>query len=408
VKEASVEPMEVASVEPVLEAPVEPVQEIKIEEPVPKKVKEPKQKKVKEPKPVKVEEPMDVEIEEPEPVRVAEPIRIEAPVEKPKKREAEAKPQVSAPKVKKPKEKSEVKKTEKKKPPPPDPELIKQSIKIEKSKLKSKNKSEAVSTMMSAETKAAGIPPKGTPRNYVLAKCGVMRFSQSRMYKKRGLYAMKNRKYPAKEANKSKTRIVEKEIKGDKNGEKRLVRASRMTKYYPTEDTPRKRFSNKKCFKDHKHKLRSSITPGTVLILLAGVHKGKRVVFLKQLASGLLLVTGPFYINGCPLRRINQIYVIGTKTKLDISGVKLPENLNDDYFKRMKFKKSKNAEGDIFDTKKESYSVTEERKKDQIEVDTQILTAIKNNPEKKLLTGYLGAMFSLKNHQYPNKMLLKK
>lgn len=209
----------------------------------------------------------------------------------------------------------------------------------------------------------------------------------------------------AKKAKKRAERNVVKQVGGEKNGGTRRVAVKRSPRFYPTEEKSWKLRKHVKPFSQHKRSLRASITPGTVLILLAGKHKGKRVVFLKQLGSGLLLVTGPYHLNGCPLRRINQIYVIATKTKLDMGAVKLPERLNDEYFRRKKLDRPRHTEGEIFDTKKEVYSVSDDRKKDQIEVDTQILSAVRAHKDKKLLFGYLGAMFCLKTKDFPHRMV---
>jgi len=253
------------------------------------------------------------------------------------------------------------------------------------------------------KTPAEGATKKkpGKPRNYDLGN-GVLRFSRTKMFHKKALYKFIGKKVKATKKP-ARPRVVEKPIGGEKNGGKRFVLVKKRRNFYPTQDKIVSRPA-KKCFKQHVRHLRPTITPGTVLVLLAGSHKGKRVVFLKQLHSGFLLVTGPFAINACPMRRISQRYVIGTQTKIDISDVKLPENINDEYFRRHRQKRAKKEEGDIFQTKKESYKVSDQRKADQKVVDKEIIAAINKNPERKVLKAYLKSMFGLRSSQYPHRM----
>lgn len=249
--------------------------------------------------------------------------------------------------------------------------------------------------------KKAGKKGPIKPRNYDLGN-GVYRFSRTRMFHKKAIYKFLGKKTP-KTVKPKKPLAIEKEIGGDKNGGKRVVLLKKRRANYPTAD-PVTVHHAKKCFRDHRRYLRPSLQPGTVCILLAGLHKGKRVVFLKQLKSGLLLVTGPFLINACPLRRVSQNYVIATSTRIDISDVKLPEHINDDYFKRKREKRAKKEEGDIFTQKKDEYKPTEQRKTDQKAVDKLVIAAIKKHPDKKMLFTYLSAMFGLRSSQYPHRL----
>merc|ERR1712151_313034 len=122
--------------------------------------------------------------------------------------------------------------------------------------------------------------------------------------------------------------------------------------------------------------LRESLVPGTVLILLSGRFRGRRVVYLKKLSSGCLLVTGPYAINGVPLRRANHRYVIATSTSVNISNVNVAD-IDDEFFK----------DGD--------------RKEKQASVDANLLKTIGDGT---LLSGYLKDKFSLSNGQYPHAM----
>ena len=125
---------------------------------------------------------------------------------------------------------------------------------------------------------------------------------------------------------------------------------------------------------------------GQVAILLAGRYRGKRVVVLNQLKSGLLLVTGPFGVNGVPLRRVNQAYCIGTSTKLGVRGMKL-DKFTDAYFGR-----SKDQEGE---------KLSAERKADQNAVDKDLTKEVVKSPALKK---YLRARFSLTRGMLPHEL----
>lgn len=135
-----------------------------------------------------------------------------------------------------------------------------------------------------------------------------------------------------------------KETKAKKPADKKGV-VTRISKWYKADDEPvhfhRKRKTPRPTV------LRRNIAPGQVLILLAGRFRGKRVVFLKQLKSGLLLVSGPFKINGVPLKRVNQAYVIPTKTTVDLHNVNVTD-VEDVYFARTKAHKLKKSEETFF------------------------------------------------------------
>ena len=127
-------------------------------------------------------------------------------------------------------------------------------------------------------------------------------------------------------------------------------------------------------------KLRKGIEAGSVLILTAGRFRGKRVVFLKQLASGLLLVSGPMKVNGVPLRRVNQVYTITTSTKVSTAGVKV-DGVTDKTFTDGKKKGQGRA---FFDAEKAKKEVSQERAKLQADVDKALIDNIKKDKTKLL------------------------
>jgi large subunit ribosomal protein L6e len=146
------------------------------------------------------------------------------------------------------------------------------------------------------------------------------------------------------------------------------------------------------------------------------------VVLVNNLGQGVLLVTGPFKLNGVPLRRVNARYVIATSTKIDFHHVdkahvkKVSEH---DYFARDPSEKKKGEEAFFKQGEKPEVSTTIDdnefilicgqkkelsgsRVDDQKHVDKSILAAIKKVP---FLEAYLGSSFSLRKGDKPHQMV---
>ena len=149
-------------------------------------------------------------------------------------------------------------------------------------------------------------------------------------------------------------------------------------------------------------RLRKDIQPGQVLILLSGRFRGRRVVFLKSLPSGLLLVTGPYKFNGVPLKRVNQAYVIATSTKVNLGAIATLNTVNDEFFtKRIKVNRGTNAADFFEEPEKKRARITDVRRNAQNTVDTEVVKAVRAVPN---LREYLQNRFALKNGDKPHLM----
>ncbi|KAK4192689.1 ribosomal protein L6e-domain-containing protein [Podospora australis] len=178
--------------------------------------------------------------------------------------------------------------------------------------------------------------------------------------------------------------------------------SEKAQKWYPAEDEAKPRKVRKSL---RAWAPRQSLQPGTILILLAGRFRGKRVVLLKNLDQGVLLVTGPFKINGVPLRRVNSRYVIATSQKVDLTGIdsaKVEEIAQPKYFTAEKAQQKAGEEAFFKQGEKpEKKAVTSSRAADQKAIDKALIANIK---KVEYLASYLASSFSLRKGDKPHEM----
>jgi ribosomal protein L14E/L6E/L27E len=142
-------------------------------------------------------------------------------------------------------------------------------------------------------------------------------------------------------------------------------------KNYVNDNIISKNRKNKLIYKTARKKNLLSLKRGSVLILLTRKLFGKKVVLLDITETGLLVVTGPFSINGISLRRVNFKYTISSGAIINLKKIN-SSVLNDEYFETLKKSKSKN-----FQFKNYNYVLSHRIRQNY--VDKYIIDCLKNN-----------------------------
>jgi len=210
---------------------------------------------------------------------------------------------------------------------------------------------------------------------------GVPARTRSQNYHRKGLWAMKQRGPVPGVVKKSRRPGRPRTVKEKPFGkETRKVIRPRAPRVYHPDSIKHKAHYRRTA--GNPPRIRANLTPGTVCIVLSGRCRGKRVVLLKVLKSGLLLVTGPYRANGVPLRRINPAYVISSSTKIDVSSVKIPKKVEDDFFKKPRSRKSKKGASDFLGKKVKEPRESKEPSKEITKVETEEKKSEEPKPKK--------------------------
>merc|ERR1712183_191386 len=206
-------------------------------------------------------------------------------------------------------------------------------------------------------------------------------------------------------------KVVPAEAKEAKKPKKTIFKTCRMRKVYATQLPMR--YAPAKGSTRHVNrttKLRKTFTPGTVCIIVAGRHRAKKCVFLKQFKrSGLLLVTGPHRYNGVPLRRIDQKHVIATSQKLPLGhSFKVPGHVDDFFFKRARGTKknvtTKAKDAVLKKSAKKDKKVDLVRRKAQNAIDNAVSKGLKSHPDGKLMRVYMRRLFTLNGDRFAHNL----